>query len=66
MFQKLWQIVMIKSGSEAACESCGSLMGQHGGKNRHLEPENFNKEMVMRVNLGPSMEYLNLTKANPT
>ena len=43
---------MIRSCSEAACESCGSLMGQHGGKNRHLEPENFSKEMVLRVNLG--------------
>ena len=28
-------------------------MGQHGGENRHLEPENFSKEMVMRVYLGP-------------
>ena len=53
MFQNLLEIVMIRSCSEAACESCGSLMGQHGGKNRHLEPENFSKEMVLRVNLGP-------------
>ena len=44
---------MIRSCSEAACESCGSLMGQRGGKNRHMEPENFRKEMVLRVNLGP-------------
>ena len=48
MFQNLLEIVMIRSCSEAACESCGSLMGQHGGKNRHLEPENFSKEMVLR------------------
>ena len=53
MFQKLWEILMIRSCSEAACESSGSLMGQRGGKNRHLEPENFRKEMVLRVNLGP-------------
>ena len=30
MLQKLLQIVMISSCSEAACESCGSLMGMHG------------------------------------
>lgn len=53
MFQNLWEIVMIRSCSEAAYESYGSLMGQHGGKKRHLEPENFSKEMVFRVNLGP-------------
>ena len=28
-------------------------MLQHAGKNRHLEPENFNKELFLRVNLGP-------------
>ena len=53
MFQNLWEIVMIRSCSEAACESCVSLMGQLGGKKWHLEPENFSKEMVLRVNLGP-------------
>ena len=51
--KNLLEIVMIRSCSEAACESCGSLMGQHWGKNRHLEPENFSKEIVLRVNLGP-------------
>ena len=53
MLQKLLQIVMISSCSEAACESCGTLMGQHGGINRHLESNNLIKEMVLRVNLGP-------------
>ena len=47
MLQKLLQIVMISSCSEAACESCGSLMGQHGGINRHLKPDNFRKEIVL-------------------
>ena len=28
-------------------------MKQHGGKNRHLEPEYFNMEMVLGFNLGP-------------
>ena len=52
-FQKLWEAVMIRSTSEAMCETVGSMMNQHGGKNRHLEPNYFSMEMVMRVNLGP-------------
>ena len=52
-FQKLWEIVMIRSTSEAICETVGSMMNQHGGKNRHLEPQYFNMEMVLRFNLGP-------------
>ena len=28
-------------------------MVQHGAKNRILQPENFNTEMVLRFNLGP-------------
>ena len=35
------------------CETVGSMMNQHGGKNRYLESEYFSMEMVMRVNLGP-------------
>ena len=30
-FQKLWEIVMIRSTSEAICETVGSMMNQHGG-----------------------------------
>ena len=52
-FQKLFENVMIRSSSEAICETVGSMMNQHGGKNRHLEPQYFNMEMVLRVNLGP-------------
>ena len=44
---------MIRSSSEAICETVGSIMQQHCGKNRHLEPEYFNMEMVLRCNLGP-------------
>ena len=44
---------MIRSTSEAICETEGSMMGQHAGKNRHLEPEYFSMEMVLRFNLGP-------------
>ena len=52
-FQKLWELVMIQSTSEAICETIGSIMNLHSGRNRHLEAEYFNMEMVLRVNLGP-------------
>ena len=52
-FQKLWELVMVRSSSEAICETVGSIMGQHCGKNRYLTPENFSKELVLRFNLGP-------------
>ena len=52
-FQKLWENIMIRSTSEAICETIGSIMNQHCGKNRHLEPDFFNMEMGLRVNLGP-------------
>ena len=52
-FQKLWEIVMMHSTSEAQCESIGSFMNQHCGKNCHLEPEYFSMELILRVNLGP-------------
>ena len=35
------------------CETLGSMMNQHCGKSRHLEPEFFCMEMFLRVNLGP-------------
>ena len=49
---------MIRSTSEAMCETIGSMMNQHCGKNRHLEPEFFSMEMTLRVNLG-SLHILN-------
>ena len=52
-FQKLWENVMLRSTCEPQCESIGSIMNQHCGKNRHLEPEYFSMELVLRVNLGP-------------
>ena len=52
-FQKLWENVMLRSTREAQCESIGSIMNQHCGKNCHLEPECFSMELVLRVNLGP-------------
>ena len=52
-FQELWELIMVRSTSEAKCETVGSIMLQNTGKNRHLEPENFNKELFLRVSLGP-------------
>ena len=59
-FQKLFENVMIRSTSEAQCESIGSIMNQHCGKNCHLEPEYFSMELVLRVNLGPLNELKGL------
>ena len=44
---------MIRSTSEAICETVGSIKNQHAGKNCHLEPEYFSMELVLRFNLGP-------------
>ena len=52
-FQELWELVMIRSCSEAICEPVGSIMNQHAGKNRHLEPRYFSMEIYLRFNLGP-------------
>ena len=52
-FQKLWENLMVRSTSEAICETTGSMMNQHSGKNQHLNPNNFNVEMFLRFNLGP-------------
>ena len=52
-FQTLWENCMIRGTSEAACETVGSIMNIHSGRNRHLKPENFSKELVLRYNLGP-------------
>ena len=50
-FQKVWELVMISS--EVICETVGSIMDQHCGKNRCLTPENFSIEVVLKFNLGP-------------
>jgi hypothetical protein len=52
-FQKLWEVLMIRVTSEAICETAGSMMNQHCGKNRFLQPENFNIEMYLKFNLRP-------------
>ena len=47
---------MIRSTSEAICETVGSMMAQHGAKNHSLQPKNFNIEMYLRFNL-PTLHH---------
>ena len=44
---------MIRVTSEAICETAESMMKQHYGKNRFLQPKKFNFEMYLKFNLGP-------------
>ena len=55
-FQNLWENVMIRSTSEAICETVGSMMAHHGAKNHSLQPKNFNIEMYLRFNL-PTLHH---------
>ena len=48
-FQKLWENLMVRSKSEAICETTGSMMNQQSGKNQHLNPNNFNVEMFFTL-----------------
>ena len=52
---------MVRSTSEAICETTGSMMNQQSGKNQHLNPNNFNVEMFLRFNL----KFLHLIPKNP-
>ena len=47
---------MIRSTSEAICETAGSMMAQHGAKNHSLQPKNFNIEMYLRFHL-PTLHH---------
>ena len=53
VFSQLFQCVQVRSTSEAFCETVGSVMSNHCGKNRYLRPVNFNKEVFLDINLGP-------------
>ena len=61
-FKELWENTMIRSTSEAACETMGSLMNIHAGSNRHLQPFYYNIELYLRWNLGPLHLMKNLVK----
>ena len=42
----------VKAQITANCKTAGSI-NQHFGKNRLLQPENFNIEIYLKFNLGP-------------
>ena len=44
---------MIRSCSEAICETVGSIMNHLAGKNSHLDPRYFSMEIYLRFNFGP-------------
>ena len=52
-FCSLFEICMIRGMSEAMAETVGSMMNQHCGKGRYLNPHYFSMELVLRFNLGP-------------
>ena len=52
-FAALFQNIQIRTSSEAIAETVGSIMNNHTGKGRYLNPHNFNKEIFLEFNLGP-------------
>ena len=45
-FQKLWEVLMIRVTSEAICETAGSMMNQHCGKNRFFQPKSLRLKCI--------------------
>lgn len=62
VFSNLFECVQVRSTSEAICETIGSVMNNHSGKGRYLRPVNFNKEIFLEFNLGPTYLSENLVK----
>ena len=62
IFADFFECVQIRSSSEAFCETVGSVMNNHCGKGRYLRPVNFNKEIFLEVNLGPTYQSEKLVK----
>ena len=56
------QFSEFKALSEAVCETVGSVMNQHLGRNRHLQLLYFSIELVLRWNLGPLQYHNNFVK----
>ena len=50
----LFENVQVQSVSEAICETVGSVMSNKTGRGRILKSENFSKEVMMEMNLGPN------------
>ena len=62
LFADFFECVQVRSSSEAFCETIGSVMNNHSGKGRYLRPINFNKEIFLEVNLGPTYMSEKLVK----
>ena len=62
MFSNMLQNIQIRTSSEAMAETVGSIMSNHCGKGRYLDPVNFNKEIFLEFNLGPSFMMQDLAK----
>lgn len=52
-FNNFFEFLMIRSSSEAFCETVGSVMNQKTGRCHVLENNNLSEETVLQVNLGP-------------
>ena len=52
---KLFENLQVRSSSEAIAETVGSIMTNHVGKGRYLNPHNFSKEICLEYNLGPQV-----------
>ena len=61
-FSDFFECLQVRSSSEAFCETVGSVMNNHIGKGRHLRPVNFNTEICLEVNLGPTYLSEDLVK----
>jgi hypothetical protein len=57
-FASLFQNIQIRSSSEAMAETVGSIMANHIGKGRYLNPHNLSKEICLEYNLGPQVSLL--------
>ena len=56
-FAALYECLQVRIMSEAVAETVGSVMSIHsnsGGGGRHLQPENFAKEIYIRFNICPA------------
>ena len=58
-FCKLFELVNIKSFSEAYCESVGSMMNRCVDNGRNLSAANFSRELIFAFN-APPLHILNL------
>ena len=53
LFSKFYQNLMVRSVSEAFCETVGSVMKMKTARGRNLSQENLSDEVCLDINLGP-------------